>query len=48
MRLLLTDGLWYKGLRNMPSFTNRKDYTEEMLCEEAAIISPLQKNSDVK
>jgi hypothetical protein len=26
-----------------PSFTTRKDYTAEMLCEEADIISPLQK-----
>jgi hypothetical protein len=48
MRLLLTYGLWYKGLRNMPSYTNRKDYTAEMLCEEADIISQLRKNSQVK
>jgi hypothetical protein len=32
----------------MPSFTNRKDYTAEMLCEEADIISPLWKNSHDK
>jgi hypothetical protein len=29
-----------KGLLITPSFTNRKDYTTEMLCEEADIISP--------
>jgi hypothetical protein len=36
---------WFRvrGAIITPSFTNRKDYTAEMLCEEA-----LQKNSHVK
>jgi hypothetical protein len=32
----------------MPSFTNGKDYTVEILCEEADIIFPLRKSSHVK
>jgi hypothetical protein len=36
------------GLIITSSFTNRKDYTAEMLCEEADNISPLQKNSHVE
>jgi hypothetical protein len=37
-----------KGAIIAPGFTNGKDYTAEMLCEEAGNISPLQKNSHVK
>jgi hypothetical protein len=34
------------GLLIMPSFTNRKDYTAELVCEEADNISPLRKGSE--
>jgi hypothetical protein len=33
-----------RGLLITPSFTNSKDYTAEMLCEEADIISLLREN----
>jgi hypothetical protein len=32
-----------KGLLITPSFTDKKDYTTEMLCEEGNIISPIFK-----
>jgi hypothetical protein len=37
-----------KGNIITPSFSNRKDYTAEMLCKEADIISALQKISHVE
>jgi hypothetical protein len=33
--------VYSKGAIITPSFTTRKDYTAEMLCEEVDIISPL-------